>query len=161
MRRARMGHAFRRRLRCNDYFDIDQRIHRGPCSISGGLFLMLQHGSIPMAIAVIIEFPGARRANYEKSVQLILKRRRNKLADWPGKGCACAYSGTDAWRLSSDRCLAIASGLHSFRQDAQAGFAKGRDLKGENEDFPSYQIHQILKLKLRQIRGLTHVRFWG
>src|SRR3974377_1666743 len=43
-------------------------------------------GSVPMAIAVIIEFPGARRANYEKSVQLILKGRRNKLADWPAKG---------------------------------------------------------------------------
>ena len=106
MRRARMGHAFRRRLRCNDYFDIDQRIHRGPCSISGGLFLMLQHGSIPMAIAVIIEFPGARRANYEKSVQLILKRRRNKLADWPVKGVLAHIAGPmpggfrviDVWR---------------------------------------------------------------
>jgi|SRR6516164_6832835 hypothetical protein len=101
MRRARMGHAFRRRLRCNDYFDIDQRIHRGPCSISGGLFLMLQHGSIPMAIAVIIEFPGARRANYEKSVQLILKRRRNKLADWPVKGVLAHIAGPmpGGWRV--------------------------------------------------------------
>ena len=101
MRRARMGHAFRRRLRCNDYFDIDQRIHRGPCSISGGLFLMLQHGSIPMAIAVIIEFPGARRANYEKSVQLILKRRRNRLADWPVKGVLAHIAGPmpGGWRV--------------------------------------------------------------
>jgi hypothetical protein len=34
-----------------------------------------------MAIAVVIEFPGARsRAKYEKSVQLILNGRRNRLA---------------------------------------------------------------------------------
>ena len=62
---------------------------------------MLQHGSIPMAIAVIIEFPGARRANYEKSVQLILKGRRNKLADWPVKGVLAHIAGPmpGGWRV--------------------------------------------------------------
>jgi hypothetical protein len=62
---------------------------------------MLQHGSIPMAIAVIIEFPGARRANYEKSVQLILKRRKNKLADWPVKGVLAHIAGPmpGGWRV--------------------------------------------------------------
>jgi hypothetical protein len=60
-----------------------------------------QHGSIPMAIAVIIEFPGARRANYEKSVQLILKRRKNKLADWPVKGVLAHIAGPmpGGWRV--------------------------------------------------------------
>src|SRR6516225_8564783 len=51
---------------------------------------MLQHGSIPLALAVIIEYPRASRANYDKSVQLILKRRRNKLADWPVR-CVLAH----------------------------------------------------------------------
>jgi hypothetical protein len=55
--------------------------------------------------------------------------------------------------------LAIASSLHSFRQDAQASFAKGRDSKGENEDLPPYQIHQILKLKLTQILGHRRPNF--
>jgi hypothetical protein len=86
------------------------------------------------------------------------KKQARRLA---GKGCACAYSRTDAWRLASNRCLAIASGLHSFRQDAQASFAKGRDSKGENEDLPPYQIHQILKLKLTQILGLGMSAFGG
>ena len=54
-----------------------------------------------MAIAVIIEFPGARRANYEKSVQLILKRRKNKLADWPVKGVLANIAGPmpGGWRV--------------------------------------------------------------
>jgi hypothetical protein len=63
---------------------------------------MLQHGSIPMAIAVIIEFPGGRsRAKYEKSVQLILKGRRNKLADWPVKGVLAHIAGPvpGGWRV--------------------------------------------------------------
>jgi hypothetical protein len=34
-----------------------------------------------------------------------------------------------------------------------AGFAKGRDSKGEYEDLPPYQIHQILKLTLTEIRA--------
>jgi hypothetical protein len=86
------------------------------------------------------------------------KKQARRLA---GKGCARAYSRTDAWRLASNRCLAIASRLHTFRQDAQASIAKGRTSKGENEDLSPYQIHQILKLKLTQILGLTHVCFRG
>jgi hypothetical protein len=63
---------------------------------------MMQRGSIPMAIAVIIEFPGARsRAKYEKSVQLILKGRKNKLADWPVKGVLAHIAGPmpGGWRV--------------------------------------------------------------
>src|SRR5690349_11795031 len=55
-----------------------------------------------MAIAVIIEFPGARtRAKYEKSVQLILKGRRNRLADWPVKGVLAHIAGPmpGGWRV--------------------------------------------------------------
>src|SRR6201981_2105260 len=55
-----------------------------------------------MAIAVIIEFPGARsRAKYEKSVQLILKGRKNKLADWPVKGVLAHIAGPmpGGWRV--------------------------------------------------------------
>jgi hypothetical protein len=55
-----------------------------------------------MAIAVIIEFPGARtRAKYEKSVQLILKGRKNKLADWPVKGLLAHFAGPmpGGWRV--------------------------------------------------------------
>ena len=62
----------------------------------------LQHGSIPMAVAVIIEFPGASsRAKYEKSVQLILRGRRNKLADWPVKGVLAHIAGPmpGGWRV--------------------------------------------------------------
>jgi hypothetical protein len=55
-----------------------------------------------MAIAVIIEFPGARsRAKYEKSVQLILKGRRNRLADWPVRGVLAHIAGPmpGGWRV--------------------------------------------------------------
>jgi len=55
-----------------------------------------------MAVAVIIEFPGARsRAKYEKSVQLILKGRKNKLADWPVKGVLAHIAGPmpGGWRV--------------------------------------------------------------
>ena len=55
-----------------------------------------------MAIAVIIEFPGARaRAKYEKSVQLILSGRRNKLADWPVTGVLAHIAGPmpGGWRV--------------------------------------------------------------
>ena len=55
-----------------------------------------------MAIAVIIEFLGARtRAKYEKSVQLILKGRRNKRADWPVKGVLAHVAGPmpGGWRV--------------------------------------------------------------
>jgi hypothetical protein len=55
-----------------------------------------------MAIAVVIEFPGARsRAKYEKSVQLILNGRRNRLADWPVKGVLAHIAGPmpGGWRV--------------------------------------------------------------
>ncbi len=55
-----------------------------------------------MAIAVVIEFPGAgSRAKYEKSVQLILKGRKNKLADWPVKGVLAHIAGPvpGGWRV--------------------------------------------------------------
>ena len=55
-----------------------------------------------MAVAVIIEFAGARsRAKYEKSVQLILKGRRNRLADWPVKGVLAHIAGPmpGGWRV--------------------------------------------------------------
>jgi len=55
-----------------------------------------------MAIAVIIEFPGGRsRAKYEKSVQLILKGKRNRLADWPVKGVLAHIAGPmpGGWRV--------------------------------------------------------------
>jgi hypothetical protein len=56
-----------------------------------------------MAIGVIFEFRGATaRAKYEKSVKMILKGRRKKLADWPGQRVARAYRRADAWRLA--RC---------------------------------------------------------
>jgi hypothetical protein len=55
-----------------------------------------------MAVAVIIEFPGARsRAKYEKSVQLILKGRKNRLADWPVRGVLAHIAGPmpGGWRV--------------------------------------------------------------
>jgi hypothetical protein len=55
-----------------------------------------------MAIAVIIEFPGPRaRAKYEKSVQLILSGRKNRLADWPVKGVLAHIAGPmpGGWRV--------------------------------------------------------------
>ena len=55
-----------------------------------------------MVVAVISEFPGARsRAKYEKSVQLILSGRRNKLADWPVKGVLAHIAGPmpGGWRV--------------------------------------------------------------
>src|ERR1700739_4502454 len=64
-------------------------------------FPSFQNGSIPMAIAVVIEFPGARsRAKYEKSVQLILKGKRKRLADWPVKGVLAHIAGPmpGGWR---------------------------------------------------------------
>ena len=60
-----------------------------------------------MPIGVIFEFPGATsRAKYEKSVRLILKGRRKRLADWPVKGVLAHIAGPmpggwcviDVWR---------------------------------------------------------------
>jgi hypothetical protein len=47
-----------------------------------------------MPIGVIFEFRGAgARAKYEKSVRLILKGRRKRLADWPVRGCLAHIAG--------------------------------------------------------------------
>jgi hypothetical protein len=75
-----------------------------------------------MAIAVIIESPGARsRAKYEKSVQLILKGRKKQARGLASERCACAYRGTSAWRLARDRRLAIASGFTMEKTGANPG----------------------------------------
>ena len=64
-----------------------------------------------MPIGVLFEFRGATsRAKYEKSVKLILKGRRKRLADWPVKGHSRTLPGR-CGRLARDRCLAIASGV--------------------------------------------------
>ena len=55
-----------------------------------------------MPIGVIFEFPGATsRAKYEKSVKMILKGRRKKLADWPVKGVLAHIAGPmpGGWRV--------------------------------------------------------------
>jgi hypothetical protein len=57
---------------------------------------------LTMAIGVIFEFPGAAsRAKYEKSVKLILKGRRKRLADWPVKGVLAHIAGPmpGGWRV--------------------------------------------------------------
>jgi hypothetical protein len=65
-----------------------------------------------MPIGVLFEFRGTKsRAKYEKSVKLMLKGRRRRLADWPVKGLLAPHCRADAGRLARDRCLAIASGL--------------------------------------------------
>jgi len=55
-----------------------------------------------MLIGVIFEFPGATsRAKYEKSVKLILKGRKKRLADWPVKGVLAHIAGPmpGGWRV--------------------------------------------------------------
>jgi hypothetical protein len=55
-----------------------------------------------MAIAVVFEFRGASsRAQYEKSVKMILKGRRKRLADWPVKGVLAHIAGPmpGGWRV--------------------------------------------------------------
>jgi hypothetical protein len=48
----------------------------------------MKHGDLLKPIGVLFKFPGAAsRAKYQKSVRKILKGRRNRLADWPVKGC--------------------------------------------------------------------------
>jgi hypothetical protein len=55
-----------------------------------------------MPIGVVFEFRGATsRAKYEKSVKMILKGRRKRLADWPVWG-ARAHCRADARRLARD-----------------------------------------------------------
>ena len=55
-----------------------------------------------MPIGVLFEFPGATsRAKYEKSVKMILKGRRERLADWPVKGVLAHIAGPmpGGWRV--------------------------------------------------------------
>ena len=55
-----------------------------------------------MAIGVLIEFRGAgMRAKYEKTVKMMLKRKRNRLADWPVKGALAHIAGPipGGWRV--------------------------------------------------------------
>ena len=55
-----------------------------------------------MPIGVLFEFRGATsRAKYEKSVKLILKGRRKRLADWPVKGLLAHIAGPmpGGWRV--------------------------------------------------------------
>jgi hypothetical protein len=55
-----------------------------------------------MAIGIIFEFRGATsRAKYEKSVKLMLKGRKKRLADWPVKGLLAHIAGPmpGGWRV--------------------------------------------------------------
>jgi hypothetical protein len=54
-----------------------------------------------MAIGVIFEFPGITRKQYENTIKKGLKRRRNKLADWPVKGALVHMAGPmpKGWRV--------------------------------------------------------------
>ena len=55
-----------------------------------------------MAIGVIFDFRGASaRAKYEKTVKMILKGRKNRLADWPVKGVLAHITGPvpGGWRV--------------------------------------------------------------
>ena len=55
-----------------------------------------------MPIGVLFEFRGAAsRAKYEKSVKMILKGRRSRLADWPVKGLLAHIAGPmpGGWRV--------------------------------------------------------------
>jgi hypothetical protein len=55
-----------------------------------------------MPIGVIFEFRGAgARAKYEKTIKLMLKRRRNRLGDWPVKGALAHIAGPmpGGWRV--------------------------------------------------------------
>jgi hypothetical protein len=55
-----------------------------------------------MPIGVLFEFRGAAsRAKYEKSVKLILRGRKKRLADWPVKGILAHIAGPmpGGWRV--------------------------------------------------------------
>jgi hypothetical protein len=109
-----------------------------------------------MAIGVIFEFPGATsRAAYEKSVKMILKGRRKKLADWPVKGVLAHIAGPipGGWRVID--VLAIASGFQPIWQKAQASFERGRDSRGEAENFSTCEIYQVLEIGAREADRLT------
>ena len=89
-----------------------------------------------MPIGVLFEFRGATsRAKYEKSVKLMLKGRRKRLADWPVKGLLAHIAGPmpGGWR--------VIDVWQSRAAEAQAGFEKDRNARGEAEDFSPHQIH--------------------
>ncbi len=47
-----------------------------------------------MPIGIVIDIPGAgARAKYQKSIKLLLKGRRKRLADWPVKGVLAHIAG--------------------------------------------------------------------
>jgi hypothetical protein len=72
-----------------------------------------------MPIAVLFKFPGAAsRAKYQKSVRMILKGRRKRLADWPVKGCLAHIAGPVPGGLVRGRCVAIACRLQPLWQEA-------------------------------------------
>ena len=54
-----------------------------------------------MAIGVLVETPGVTRKMYDNVVKKLLKRKRNKLGDWPVKGVLlhCAGPTADGWRV--------------------------------------------------------------
>lgn len=55
-----------------------------------------------MPIGVLFEFRGATsRAKYEKSVKMILKGQRKRLADWPVRGVLAHIAGPmpGGWRV--------------------------------------------------------------
>jgi hypothetical protein len=55
-----------------------------------------------MPIGVLFEFRGAAsRAKYEKSIKMILRGRRKRLADWPVKGVLAHIAGPmpGGWRV--------------------------------------------------------------
>ena len=55
-----------------------------------------------MPIGVLFEFRGAAsRAKYEKSVKMILRGRKKRLADWPVKGILAHIAGPmpGGWRV--------------------------------------------------------------
>jgi hypothetical protein len=54
-----------------------------------------------MAIGVVFEFRGATHKQYEHTVKKALKGQRNKVADWPVKGCLAHIPGPmpGGWRV--------------------------------------------------------------
>ena len=98
-----------------------------------------------MPIGIVIDFPGASaRAKYQKSVKLLLKGRRKRLADWPAKGVLAHIAGPITRRLPRGRCLGIARGLQTVRQDTRARHEESRDARGQDKDFPPRPLYQSL-----------------
>jgi hypothetical protein len=86
---------------------------------------------------------------------MILKGRRKKLADWPVKGVLAHIAGPipGGWRVID--VLAIASGFQPIWQKAQASFERGRDSRGEAENFSTCEIYQVLEIGAREADRLT------